>query len=110
VAIRDRLRRLEGDGPKLCADASCVRIVVTEVRYQDGQEVLLKGTPPPPPCGMCPYSEGGGPINHIQVVYDACTTDEDASRGATSRSKASSGARRPEDQAPTSSTTEDFGL
>ena len=69
MAVRDRLRRLEGDhGPELCSEPHCLRIITTEViRYPDGSEEYV-GDPPPPMCESCPYREGGGTIRHIVVV------------------------------------------
>ena len=69
MAIRDRLRRLEGDhGPEMCEERACTRIVTTEaIRYPDGTMSPV-GDPPPPLCESCPYREGSGPIRHIVVV------------------------------------------
>jgi hypothetical protein len=68
VAIEDRLKRLEGDSPDLCAERPCVRLYTTEViRYPDGtRERIDEG--PPPKCAACPYREGGGPMRHLEVV------------------------------------------
>jgi hypothetical protein len=68
MAIKDRLRRLEGDGPDLCEEAHCQRIVTTEtIVYPDGTEEQI-GEGLPPLCEACPYHEGGGPIRHIVVI------------------------------------------
>jgi hypothetical protein len=68
MAIKDRLRRLEGDGPYLCQEAYCQRIVFTEtIVHPDGTEEQI-GEGPPPLCEACPYREGGGPIRHIEVI------------------------------------------
>jgi hypothetical protein len=68
MAIKVRLKLLEGDDPELCQEALCQRIVITEtIVHPDGTEVQI-GEGPPPLCEACPYHEGGGPIRHIEVA------------------------------------------
>ena len=74
MGLKDRIARLEGEGPELCEERPpCRGLVYTEmVRFPDGTHVRL-GDPPPPLCETCPYREGreGGaprpPIRHIEV-------------------------------------------
>ena len=68
MGIKDRLRRLEGDGPELCEERTCTRMVHTElIRYPGGTEVRL-GEEPPELCASCPYLAGRGPIRRIEIV------------------------------------------
>jgi hypothetical protein len=68
VAIEDRLRRLEDDGPDLCETHPCMRRYTTEViRYPDGTTDRI-GEAPPPKCAACPYHLGCRPIRWIEVV------------------------------------------
>jgi hypothetical protein len=71
VAIRDRLKRLEANNPRLCEEQPCMRIYCTQSRVRpDGTQELIKGEPPPDHCATCPHLEDP-PINHIDVVpYD----------------------------------------
>jgi len=79
VAIRERLRRLEGDGPELCE--SCPHkgpilcLVATRIVYPDGSEEFHRdpedpGDEPTQFCARCPYGPGGEepPITLIEVV------------------------------------------
>jgi hypothetical protein len=75
MGIEDRLRRLEGDDAPLCEERPCTRQVWmyhTRVLHPDGMEYLLREASEelPPPCGACPYGEGGGPVavSRVEVV------------------------------------------
>ena len=61
----------------LCPKPCKGPITITEVEYIDGQEVLIKGTPPPPLCDVCPELENpkGTPIRHIEVVRNAWSSE-----------------------------------
>jgi hypothetical protein len=73
VALRDRLKRLEGDyGPELCEERYCIWApTFTEViRHPDGREERI-GDPPPPLCASCPERLSPTPrVRHIEVVLD----------------------------------------
>ncbi len=73
MAINDRLQRLEDDNPYLpCEERPCVGIYHTEVERLGGEELLVKGTPPPPLCDSCPHRNSEArPINHVSVVRNA---------------------------------------
>jgi hypothetical protein len=73
-------RLVEAVGPNLCERCPCKGpITITEVEYIDGHEVLLKGTPPPPLCDVCPELENpkGPRITHITVVRNAWSSEEE---------------------------------
>jgi hypothetical protein len=55
VAIRDWLKRLEANNPRLCEEQPCMRIYCTQSRVRpDGTQELIKGEPPPDHCATCP--------------------------------------------------------
>jgi hypothetical protein len=68
MGLAARVKQLEEDGPELCEQRYCTRLVTTEVTlYPDGTADRI-GEEPPPKCASCPYREGGGPIRHVEVV------------------------------------------
>jgi hypothetical protein len=72
VALRVRLKRLEGDfGPMLCEERYCMRVVTTElVLHPDGREERI-GNPPPELCTSCPELSNRRPrVRHIEVILD----------------------------------------
>jgi hypothetical protein len=72
VALRDRLKRLEGaQSPELCEERFCTRVVTTElVLHPDGREERI-GDPPPELCASCPERLSPTPrVRHIEVVLD----------------------------------------
>ncbi len=69
MAIRDRLRRLEGDyGPERCVEHHCMRALtyVEVIHHPDGSEERV-GSEPPPLCQRCPDREGEG-SRRIRVI------------------------------------------
>ena len=67
MGLAARVKRLEGNGPELCEEGYCMRLVTTElILYPDGTMDQI-GEAPPPKCAACPYREGGL-IRHIEVV------------------------------------------
>jgi len=69
VAIEDRLKRLEGEGPELCAERPCAVVRFTEViLHPDGTEERL-GKEPPALCEECPTLTGRAPMRRIEVRH-----------------------------------------
>ncbi len=72
MALRDRLKRLEGAyGPELCEERYCMRLVTTElVLHPDGREERI-GDPSPELCASCPEHSNPTPsVRHIEIVLD----------------------------------------
>ncbi len=72
------MANLSDDLKQALCPRPCERTYHTEVEQVGGEEVLVKGTPPPPLCVSCPHRDSEArPINHVTVLRNAYAAPED---------------------------------
>jgi hypothetical protein len=70
------MANLSDDLKQALCPRPCERVAHTEVELVGGEEILVKGTPPPPLCDSCPHRDSEArPINHVRVVRNAYASE-----------------------------------